>query len=262
MAHKEVVLENMLLRKRLEEQTQYDEIIGKSPAMQEIFNLIDRVAPSDSTVLITGESGTGKELLAIAIHRASSRKEGPFIPVNCAAIPEALLESELFGHEAGAFTGASKRRMGRFEAADNGSLFLDEIGDVSPTIQTKLLRVLQEKEVKPLGDARPVKVDVRIIAATNRDLAPMIAEGRFREDLFYRLNVVPIELPPLRERREDIEVLTQHFFGQAAEDGLPRRQISREALDILALRRWRAPRPARRRLMPTGARSWYSVPIT
>ena len=214
-------------------------LVGRSPAMQGVYRMITRVLRNDLTVLVIGESGTGKELVAEAIHQLGARKSGPFVAVNTAAIPSELIESELFGHEKGAFTGAVAQTIGKFEQANGGTLFLDEIGDMPAEAQTRLLRALQSGRIRRVGGRQEIAVDVRIIAATNRDLPPMIAEGRFREDLFYRLNVVPIELPPLRERREDIEVLTQHFFAQAAEDGLPRRQISREALDTLALRRWR-----------------------
>lgn len=214
LAHKEVILENILLRKRLEEQTQYDEIIGKSPAMQEIFDLIDRVAPSDSTVLITGESGTGKELVAKAIHGNSSRCYMPFVAVNCGALPDSLLESELFGYEKGAFTGADHAKRGRFEMAQSGTILLDEIGDISLKTQVDLLRVLQQKEISPLGSESPIEVDVRILAATNRDLDASIKKGDFREDLFYRLNVISIHMPPLRERKEDIPLLANAFVKQ------------------------------------------------
>lgn len=214
LAHKEVILENILLRKRLEEQTQYDEIIGKSPAMQEIFDLIDRVASSDSTVLITGESGTGKELVAKAIHGNSSRCYMPFVAVNCGALPDSLLESELFGYEKGAFTGADHTKRGRFEMAQSGTILLDEIGDISLKTQVDLLRVLQQKEISPLGSESPIEVDVRILAATNRDLDASIKKGDFREDLFYRLNVISIHMPPLRERKEDIPLLANAFVKQ------------------------------------------------
>ena len=209
VAHKELVLENILLRKKLEEKYQFDEIIGKSDAMQEIFDLIGRVAPTDSTVLITGESGTGKELVAQAIHGNSSRCYMPFIAVSCGALPDSLLESELFGYEKGAFTGADHTKRGRFEMADKGTLFLDEIGDISLKTQVDLLRVLQQKEFCRLGSEDMIKVDVRIIAATNRDLQQAIRENRFREDLYYRLNVISIHMPPLRDRREDIPLLAE-----------------------------------------------------
>lgn len=214
-------------------------LVGRSQAMQGVYRMITRVLRNDLTVLVTGESGTGKELVAEAIHQLGARKTGPFVAVNTAAIPSELIESELFGHEKGAFTGAVAQTIGKFEQANGGTLFLDEIGDMPADAQTRLLRALQSGRIRRVGGRQEIAVDVRIIAATNRDLTPMIAEGRFREDLFYRLNVVPIELPPLRERREDIEVLTQHFLGQAAEDGLPRRQVSKDAMDALALRRWR-----------------------
>jgi DNA-binding NtrC family response regulator len=211
VAHKELVQENILLRRKLEETYQFDEIIGKSDAMQEVFNLISRVAPTDSTVLITGESGTGKELIARAIHGNSNRCYMPFIAVSCGALPDSLLESELFGYEKGAFTGAENTKKGRFEMAHKGTLFLDEIGDVSLKTQVDLLRVLQQKQVQRLGSEKAMEVDVRIIAATNRDLPKAIQEKRFREDLFYRLNVIAIHVPPLRERKEDIPLLAGEF---------------------------------------------------
>jgi len=219
--------------------TSSEDMIACADASRRLAELARRVATSDCTVLIAGESGTGKELVAEAIHQLGARKSGPFVAVNAAAIPSDLIESELFGHEKGAFTGAVTQAIGKFEQANGGTLFLDEIGDMPPEAQTRLLRALQSGRIRRVGGRQEIAVDVRIIAATNRDLAPMIAEGRFREDLFYRLNVVPIELPPLRERREDIEVLTQHFLNLAAEDGLPRRQISREAVARLEQRRWR-----------------------
>jgi len=211
VAHKELVLENILLRKKLEERYQYDEIIGKSDAMQGVFDLISRVAPTDSTVLITGESGTGKELIAQAIHGNSSRCYMPFIAVSCGALPDSLLESELFGYEKGAFTGAEHTKKGRFEMAHKGTLFLDEIGDISLKTQVDLLRVLQQKEFHRLGGEEEIEVDVRILAATNRDLQKSIRENRFREDLFYRLNVISIHVPPLRERKDDIPLLANSF---------------------------------------------------
>ncbi len=209
--HKDLILENLLLRKTLEEKFQYDEIIGKSEAMQEIFSIISRVAPTDSTVLITGESGTGKELIAQAIHANSQRSYMPFIAVSCGALPDTLLESELFGFEKGAFTGAAHAKRGRFEMADGGTLFLDEIGDISLKTQIGLLRVLQQKEISRLGSEQTTKVDVRILAATNRDLQQAIQEERFRKDLYYRLNVISIHIPPLRERKEDIPLLVDNF---------------------------------------------------
>ena len=207
--HKELILENILLRKKLEEREQFDEIIGKSDAMQQIFELIERVAPTDSTVLITGESGTGKEMIAQAIHGNSGRCYMPLIAVSCGALPESLLESELFGYEKGAFTGAEHTKRGRFEMAHKGTLFLDEIGDISLKTQVDLLRVLQQKEFSRLGSEESIEVDVRILAATNRDLEKAIIENRFRKDLFYRLNVISIHVPPLRERKEDIPLLAK-----------------------------------------------------
>jgi len=212
VSHKELVLENILLRKKLEEKSEYDEIIGKSDAMQEIFELIPRVSQTDSTVLITGESGTGKELIAQAVHGNSPRCYMPFIAVNCGALPDSLLESELFGYERGAFTGAEHTKKGRFELADGGTLFLDEIGDISLKTQVDLLRVLQQKEFRRLGGEETIKVDVRILAATNRDLERAIKEKQFREDLYYRLNVIAIHVPPLRERKEDIPLLVDVFI--------------------------------------------------
>ena len=214
-------------------------LVGRSPAMQTVYRMITRVLRNDLTVLITGESGTGKELVAEAIHELGSRRTGPFVAVNTAAIPADLVESELFGHEKGAFTGAIAQAIGKFEQAHGGTLFLDEIGDMPSEAQTRLLRALQSGRIRRVGGRQEIAVNVRIVAATNRDLAPMIAAGTFREDLFYRLNVVPIELPPLRERREDIGALAQHFLVLAAEDGLPRRHLTLEAIARLEQRSWR-----------------------
>ena len=214
-------------------------LVGRSPAMQTVYRMITRVLRNDLTVLITGESGTGKELVAEAIHQLGSRRTGPFVAVNTAAIPADLVESELFGHEKGAFTGAIAQAIGKFEQANGGTLFLDEIGDMPPEAQTRLLRALQSGRIRRVGGRQEIAVNVRIVAATNRDLAPMIAAGTFREDLFYRLNVVPIELPPLRERREDIGALAQHFLVLAAEDGLPRRYLTPDAIAGLEQRSWR-----------------------
>lgn len=210
--HKELILENVLLRQKLEERSEYDEVIGKSDVMQEIFEMISRVAPTDSTVLITGESGTGKELIAQAIHGNSQRCYMPFIAVSCGALPDSLLESELFGYEKGAFTGAEYTKRGRFEIADKGTLFLDEIGDISLKTQVDLLRVLQQKEFMRVGGEDLIKVDVRILAATNRDLKKAIEEKRFRDDLYYRLNVISLHIPPLRDRKEDIPLLVEAFM--------------------------------------------------
>ena len=212
ISHQELVLENILLRRRLEEREEFDEIIGDSKPMQELFELLSRVAPTDSTVLITGESGTGKELVARAIHGYSPRCYYPFITVSCGALPDTLLESELFGYEKGAFTGAEQRRKGRIEMADGGTLFLDEIGEISAKTQVDLLRVLQQRKIQRLGGDKEITVDARIVAATNRDLLQAIRDKRFREDLYYRLNVISIHLPALRERKEDIPLLAQHFI--------------------------------------------------
>ncbi len=209
-----LIRENSELREQLRERYRFDEITGTSHALEEVLNLAGRVAGSSATVLLLGESGTGKELIARVIHYHSPRADKPFIKVNCAALPETLLESELFGHEKGAFTGAAVRRIGRFEAADQGTLFLDEIGDVPPAVQVKLLRVLQEREFERLGGNQTVRVDVRIIAATNRNLEKAMREGTFREDLYYRLNVVTVAIPPLRERKEDIPALMEHFIAK------------------------------------------------
>ncbi len=207
--------------------------------MQGVYRMITRVLRNDLTVLVLGESGTGKELVADAIHQLGHRKSGPFVAVNAAAIPHDLIESELFGHEKGAFTGAIAQAIGKFEQANGGTLFLDEIGDMPLEAQTRLLRALQSGRIRRVGGRQEIAVDVRIIAATNRDLAPMIAAGTFREDLFYRLNVVPIELPPLRERRDDIAALARHFLGQAVGEGLPRRRIDTAAIGALERFPWR-----------------------
>jgi transcriptional regulator with GAF, ATPase, and Fis domain len=205
---------------------EFSGVVGKSPRIREIFDLLSMVAPSEATVLLLGETGTGKELVALAIHRNSSRAEGPFVVVNCAALPETLLESELFGHERGAFTGATHRKEGRFVLAHQGTLFLDEVGELSLPLQAKLLRVLQNREVEPLGSTRSVKVNVRFITATNRDLEAMVRDGRFREDLYYRLNVFPVVLPPLRERQEDLAALADYFLQKFSQKN------SREGLSL------------------------------
>lgn len=214
-------------------------LVGRSRAMQSVYRMITRVLRNDLTVLILGESGTGKELVAEAIHELGHRRTGPFVAVNAAAIPRDLIESELFGHEKGAFTGAVAQAIGKFEQANGGTLFLDEIGDMPLEAQTRLLRALQSGRIRRVGGRQEIAIDVRILAATNRDLAPMIAAGTFREDLFYRLNVVPIELPPLRDRPDDIGDLARHFMGQAASDGLPRRRIETSAIKALEQRPWR-----------------------
>jgi two-component system nitrogen regulation response regulator GlnG len=213
-------------------------LIGRSPAMQDVYRVIARVVANDLTVLISGESGTGKELVARAIHDLGPRRHAPFVAINMAAIPRELIEAELFGHERGAFTGAQTRNAGRFEQAAGGTLFLDEIGDMPMDAQTRLLRVLQSGEFTTVGGARPIRTDVRILAATHRDLAGLVSSGRFREDLFYRLNVVPIALPALRERRQDVPILARHFLDLAAESGLPRKQLSDEALAVLRAHDW------------------------
>jgi DNA-binding NtrC family response regulator len=214
---RELEEENLSLRKKVEERYGLEGLVGRSPQMLKIYDLIETVSQTDTTVLVYGESGTGKELVANAIHLRSPRKRNPFVKVNCAALPETLLESELFGHEKGAFTGALKQRKGRFEMADRGTLFLDEIGDISPAVQVKLLRVLQEREFERVGGNETLSVDVRLVCATQRDLKEAIRRGAFREDLYYRLNVVSIHLPPLRERREDIFLLADHFIKKYSE---------------------------------------------
>ncbi len=231
--------ENLALKERLGDRFDFSSMIGKSRKMIEVFDLLAQVAPSDATVLILGESGTGKELVANALHQNSPRASQPFIKISCAALPETLLESELFGHEKGAFTGAVARREGRFWAAHRGSIFLDEVGEMNATTQTKLLRVLQEKEFEPLGSTRTIKVDVRVIAATHKDLEKEVREGRFREDLFYRLNVVPVSIPPLRERKEDLPSLAIHFLTIYGEKNRKKlKEISPKALDLLIRHDW------------------------
>ena len=223
-------VENRLLHGQLRSRYRFENVVGSSPALRQVLELVDKVADSDSTVLITGESGTGKELIARAIHFNSRRADRMFVTVNCGAIPEELLESELFGHVRGAFTNAVSHREGRFSIADNGTLFLDEIGDMSPNLQVKLLRVLQDRTFEPVGSSKPITVSVRVLAATNQNLEVAIRERRFREDLFYRLNVIPIEVPPLRQRREDIPLLVQHFLEAASQQKEGRTfTISREA---------------------------------
>jgi two-component system nitrogen regulation response regulator GlnG len=213
-------------------------LVGRSPAMQEIYRALARLMPTDLTVMITGESGTGKELVARALHDYGKRRAGPFVAINMAAIPRDLIESELFGHEKGAFTGATARSAGRFEQAEGGTLFLDEIGDMPMEAQTRLLRVLQQGEYTTVGGRTPIKTNVRIIAATNKDLRISIQQGIFREDLFFRLNVVPLRLPPLRERAEDVPDLVRHFFTLVAREGLPHKQVDLDAMDRLKRYRW------------------------
>lgn len=227
------------LQERLDERYRFENIIGQSGKMQEVLRLIKKVAYTDATVLIIGESGTGKELIAEAIHHHSRRKDKPLVKLNCAAIPEGLLESELFGHEKGAFTGAISKRIGKFELAHQGTIFLDEIGDMPFAAQSKVLRVLQERTFERVGGATTITVDVRVIAATNKNLAEEVKNGRFREDLFYRLNVFPIVLPPLRERKEDIPLLAEHFMVKSSERiGLSPQGLSKEVLDCLQNYDW------------------------
>ena len=231
--------ENISLKEHLKDKQDFDKIIGYSDCMKKVFDTIDKVSNSDSTVLITGESGTGKELVARAIHFKSDRHNQPMIPVNCGAIPEDLLESELFGHEKGAFTGAIRNRMGRFELAQGGTIFLDEIGDMSPALQVKVLRVIQEKQFERIGGVKTITADVRIIAATNQNLEAAVAEKKFREDLFYRINVIPINLPPLRERGSDILILANHFL--MTYNALKKKNVERitpSALDHLIRYTW------------------------
>jgi DNA-binding NtrC family response regulator len=239
LSHKVLQQENVLLKNQLHQKYRFDNIIGKSPEITKVLELIEKVSSSDSTVLITGESGTGKELVARAIHYNSSRAEKMMVPVNCGAIPGELLESEIFGHIKGAFTGAIANRVGRFELAHNGTIFLDEIGELSPSLQVKLLRVIQERRFEPVGSSKTVEVDVRIVAATNIDLERASNEGRFREDLFYRLNVIPIHIPALRERKSDIPYLLHHFvslFNQSKGRSLS--GFSPEAMDLLMNYGW------------------------
>jgi len=231
--------ENIVLREQLCQVQKFDEIVGDSPPIRRMLDAVEQVASTDATVLITGETGTGKELIARAIHRLSPRAHGPLVKFNCAAIPDTLLASELFGHERGAFTGAVARRKGRFEQANGGTLFLDEIGELPPEMQVILLRVLQEREFERLGGGETVRVDVRIVVATNRDLAEDVRVGRFRSDLYYRLNVFPIHLPPLRERAEDIPLLTSHFAAKHGERfGRAISRIDRRAMNLLASYHW------------------------
>jgi two-component system, NtrC family, response regulator PilR len=235
---KELEDENIHLRTALEERFTFSNIIGKSSKMQEIFSIVQRIARTMSTVMISGESGTGKELIARAIHYNSTRR-GKFVSINCGALPETLLESELFGHERGAFTGAIREKRGLFAEADRGTIFLDEIGETTPAMQIKLLRVLQERTVRKVGSNTETAVDVRVIAATNRDLAESIREGTFREDLFYRINVIPIALPPLRTRKEDIPLLVDHFIEKfCARMEVPRKRISADAMRAIEKYHW------------------------
>lgn len=220
-------------KQELLDEHKFENIIGNSTKMQQVFSMLETVSPSDATILVRGETGTGKELIATAVHNLSKRKNEPFIKLNCAAISETLLESELFGHEKGAFTDAKEMRKGRFELADGGTLFLDEIGDVSPALQVKLLRLLQEQEFERVGGTKTIKTNVRLVAATNRNLEDMVKKGEFREDLFYRLNVIPINLPPLRERYEDVKLLVEHYLKKFMKEHKKKMDFSKEALEIL-----------------------------
>jgi len=239
LEHRRLVDENRYLRAFAEKTSRFETLIGHSKKMVELFETSAQVAQRDSTILLTGESGTGKELLAKAIHLNSPRRHGPFVVVNCGAIPETLIESELFGHKKGSFTGAVADRVGKFEAANSGTVFLDEVSELEPALQVRLLRVIQEREIDKVGETRALKVDVRIIAATNRNLATMIEDGSFRDDLYYRLSVATLQLPPLRDRREDIPLLVEHFLGKCCERyGLPRRFLRSQALEILVSYNW------------------------
>ncbi len=232
--HRQLTQENFALKEQLKQQKDFSEIIYTSQAMDEVLNLVARVSDSETAVFIHGESGTGKEMIAEAIHKASGRKDHPFIAVNCAAIPDTLFESELFGHEKGAFTGAGERKKGRFEIASDGTLFLDEVADIPMNFQVKLLRVLQNGEFQRLGSAQNLKTNVRIISATSKNLKEMAARGEFRSDLYYRLNVIPITIPPLRKRKEDVALLARHFIKKhVTKNKRKKKEISPPALDLL-----------------------------
>jgi DNA-binding NtrC family response regulator len=232
--------ENILLREELASKLGLPKIVGKSAGITEVAQLVQKVALTKTTVLLLGESGTGKELFARAIHNLSHRRDYPFVPINCAAIPKNLLESELFGHEKGSFTGADAKKLGKFELADRGTIFLDEVGDMDLTLQSKLLRAIQESEIERIGGVKTVKVDVRIVAASNRDLEKAVEDKGFREDLYYRLNVFPIQIPPLRERREDIPLLVEYFISRyCLELKTTQKDISKDALNILMNYRWK-----------------------
>jgi len=236
---RQIEAENANLHEQLDRKFGLENLIGQSPAMLQMFDIIRQVAPSRASVLITGETGTGKELVAHAVHNLSPRKGGPFVAVHAAALPTTLLESELFGHEKGAFTGAVERRAGRFELADGGTIFLDEVGELEPAMQVKLLRVLEERKFERVGGNKTLEVDVRLVAATNRDLKKLVGEGKFRDDLFYRLSVVTVNLPPLRERRDDVPLLVAAFNRQySVENNVPVREITQEAVNLLMAYDW------------------------
>jgi formate hydrogenlyase transcriptional activator len=238
-AEEKVQRENVALRGEIDKASMFEEIVGTSLPLRAVLSSVTRVAPTDSTVLITGETGTGKELIARAIHKRSRRSARAFVSVNCAAIPQSLIASELFGHEKGAFTGALQRRLGRFELAEGGTIFLDEIGDLPPDTQNALLRVLQEREFERVGGTQSIRADVRVIAATNRDLKSAMTDGTFRRDLFYRFNVFPIEIPPLRERKEDIPVLVKYFMDRyASKAGKAIRRVNKKSLELLQSYPW------------------------
>jgi DNA-binding NtrC family response regulator len=240
LENQRLVTENILLREEVSSRFGLPRIIGKSRQIVDVAQIVQKVAPTKTTVLILGESGTGKELFARAIHQLSSRKNYPFVPINCAAIPKTLLESELFGHEKGSFTGAEARKLGKFELADKGTIFLDEIGDMDFLLQAKLLRAIEEGEVERVGAIKPIKLDVRIVAASNKDLEKAVEEKKFREDLFYRLNVFPVRVPPLRERKEDIPLLVEYFIKiYCNEMKTPIKSVSQEALNLLMGYHWK-----------------------
>ena len=237
--HHRLKWENLQLKKQLHQRYGFANMVGQSEAITRVFELIRKVADTDSTVLILGESGTGKELIAHALHYNSARRDGPLIPVNCAAIPEELLESELFGHERGAFTHAVRTRLGRFEQAHGGTIFLDEISEMSPSLQVKILRVLQDHSFERIGGVKTIQVDIRVIAATNQDLEELVARGKFREDLYYRLNVIPIKVPPLRDRLSDLPLLVQHFLAEfSRKRKKPWKRLSAAAMDLLLRHSW------------------------
>jgi DNA-binding NtrC family response regulator len=239
LSHKARERENIYLREEQRERSRFESLLGQSQPMQDIFNFIEDIAPTESTVLITGETGTGKELAAKAIHATSHRCEGPFVAVNCGSLPEQLMESELFGYEQGAFTDAKQSKKGRLELANTGTLFLDEVGEIGPRMQIDLLRVLEERTFTRLGGTRPIKADFRVIAASNRNLVQAVREGDFREDLYYRLNVISLEMPPLRKRKEDIPLLAEHFLARFRQETKKEiEHVSRQALDLMMLYDW------------------------